>query len=64
MSKLFIKAVLGRTVFVPGSAAQVPSEGIEVEDSIFWQRRIDDGDVLLAKAPKSQPTGSPGKDNA
>lgn len=53
MGKLIlVKAVEGRTVFVPGSHTVVPEEGIEVEDSSYWLRRIDDGDVELVTKPK------------
>lgn len=63
MSNIFVKAVDGRVVFIPSSTTTVPAKGIDVEDSLFWQRRIDDGDVELS--PKSNRTAANAdKDNA
>lgn len=54
MSKLiFVKSVEGREVFIHGTTTIVPSDGIEVEDSSYWQRRLNDGDVELATKPKT-----------
>lgn len=62
MSNIFVKSVEGRVVYIPGSTTIVPVKGIDVEDSLFWQRRIDDGDVELAT--KSNRTANADKDNA
>jgi len=49
---IYVKAVEGRAVFIPNTHNLVPKEGIDVEDSSYWQRRVDDGDVELTTKPK------------
>ena len=34
----------------------IPAEGREVEPSLYWTRRLIDGDVVEAKPPAAAPT--------
>lgn len=38
----------------PDLKTHLPAEGRDVPDSLFWQRRISDGDVTIGKAPTSK----------
>lgn len=42
--------VAGRKVRNPATGQPIPAEGIQVEKSAFWTRRINDGDVTVAPA--------------
>jgi hypothetical protein len=42
----------------PDLKTHIPPEGREVPDSLFWQRRINDGDVTVGKAPTSKSSAS------
>ncbi len=57
-----VKAVKGRTVFIPGSLAVVSKAGDRVERNLFWQRRIDDGDVALVTTEQKPPSNDSNKD--
>lgn len=43
---MFVKPAAGRTVRDPVKGTFLPSEGAEVAESTFWNRRLRDGDVL------------------
>ncbi len=49
----------GRAVPDPEQGDLLPAKGREVTDSVWWRRRLDDGDVTLpsAKAPKQEKEG-------
>lgn len=47
MKRIFVKPARNMIVREPHNAAALPPEGREVEDSTYWQRRINDGDVFL-----------------
>ncbi len=53
---IFVKPGAGRVVHLPGTNIQVPDEGIEVEHSPYWLRRIDDGDVWVVSPAKAKST--------
>ena len=58
MTTIFIRPVEGRRVRLPESTEVVTAE-IAVEDSIYWQRRLADGDVTLV--PQGTTTNSNAK---
>lgn len=47
----FYKPAEGRVVAGPGFAKGVPAEGAWIPRSGFWQRRIDDNDLVKATPP-------------
>lgn len=47
MERIHIWPRAGRSVRMP-EGGHLPEEGLEVETSLFWQRRIADGDVVVA----------------
>lgn len=53
---MYIKPVQGRTVPDPSRGDALPSEGREVPDNQYWQRRLIDGDVEAATPPKPEKT--------
>lgn len=50
---MYLKPVEGRAVTDPDRGDLLPAEGREVEPTQYWQRRINDGDVV--EAPPRQP---------
>mgnify|MGYP004709137245 CR=1 FL=1 len=62
---MFVKPVAGRTVRDPVKGTFLPKEGAEVAESMFWNRRLRDGDVITvdtsAPAAKSS-TAAKGTD--
>lgn len=48
MDRIFIRPATGLVVRMP-EGGTLPAEGMEVEHSLFWRRRLADGDVVLAK---------------
>lgn len=48
LSKIFIKPALGQNL-TDEKGNLIPIDGIEVENSIYWQRRINDGDAVTQK---------------
>jgi len=47
--KLYIRPALGIKVRDPKSLKHIPDAGCEVEDSVFWQRRIQSGCVVIVE---------------
>lgn len=45
---MFFKPVEGRSVPDPKRGDLLPADGREVEFSSYWQRRLNDGDVVAA----------------
>lgn len=43
---MFVKPVVGRAVRDPVKGTFLPEEGAEVAESMFWNRRLRDGDVI------------------
>lgn len=48
---MFVKPNDGLSVRDPVKGIPLPKEGAEVPDNTFWQRRLRDNDVVLAKKP-------------
>lgn len=55
MQHIFVRPRDGLVLRMPEGFGTLPAEGMEVEDSLYWRRRIADGDVLLGPAPASKP---------
>lgn len=51
---MFVKPNPGRAVPDPARGDDLPPEGREVESSQYWQRRVNDGDVVEA-SPEEAP---------
>lgn len=50
LPQIFIKPCVGIKVLSPDHHNQdLPTEGALVEASIYWQRRLQDGDVFIAE---------------
>ncbi|TAL89284.1 MAG: DUF2635 domain-containing protein [Candidimonas sp.] len=52
---MYIKPAAGRVVRDPVLNDYVPPEGREVTPSIYWNRRVNDGDVVLSKSLPIKP---------
>ena len=50
---MFIKPVAGRSVRDPERGDTLPPEGRDVEPTQYWQRRVNDGDVVEASPESS-----------
>ncbi|MMZ47281.1 hypothetical protein D3C87_1974200 [compost metagenome] len=46
---MLVKPKDGLSVRCPVKGVPLPAEGAEVPDNTFWHRRLNDGDVVLAK---------------
>jgi len=59
MTKLFIKpTVEGSIVRNPDNGAKpLAAEGEEVNKCVYWQRRINDGSVVVSKKPPKSTKG-------
>jgi len=53
---MFVKPVAGRKVPDPVRGDLLPAEGREVEPQQYWDRRIDDGDVIEVAPVVDTPT--------
>lgn len=53
LTKITVKPADGRRVVDPQTRKPLPAEGAEVERSVYWLRRINDGDVTEVKASKA-----------
>lgn len=58
MIKVFLKPVTGRVVPYPERARNLAEDGEEVVINTYWQRRLNDGDVIKIKPAKAEPKGS------
>ncbi len=61
---MFVKPTEGRSVADPARGDTLPPEGREVEPTQYWQRRLNDGDVVEStpatpKAADAAPTSKP-----
>lgn len=61
---MFVKPTEGRSVSDPARGDTLPPEGREVEPTQYWQRRLNDGDVVEStpttqKAAGAAPTSKP-----
>lgn len=55
MKQIFVRPANGLLIRLPDGAGHLPAEGMEVEDSLYWQRRIADGDVTLGEPAQEFP---------
>lgn len=54
-----IKLTPGRAVRYPDNGMLLPEDAaVEVPDSIFWRRRLRDGDVRLVQEPTEKTKGA------
>lgn len=61
MSKVFLKPNEGIKVRDPHTGNYLPEDGAEVELNTYWQRRLNDGDIVEVKPEKK--TKSKDNDN-
>lgn len=54
-----VKPAPNRVVCDPMTGRLLPEAGAEVPDNQFWQRRIQDGDVVLVTTARPGPRGRP-----
>lgn len=47
MTQIFVRPRDGLVLRLPEGVGTLPAEGMAVERSLFWDRRIADGDVLV-----------------
>ncbi len=55
MRRIFIKPIDGRRPVFPSSRRPVPEKGIEVNTSIYWDRRAADGDLTISDPKPAKP---------
>jgi hypothetical protein len=52
---MFVKPAQGLTVRDPVTHKALPPEGMDVSNSTYWHRRLNDGDVeLVTEKPKKE----------
>lgn len=51
---MYVKPVEGRIVPDPERGDALPPEGRNVEPNQYWQRRVNDGDVVEAEPKKAK----------
>ena len=63
MTQIFVRPANGLLIRLPDGAGHLPAEGMEVENSLYWQRRLADGDVIAAAGEAaSGPASKPKKE--
>lgn len=55
---MFVKPADGLVIPDPDRRDALPAEGREVPASDFWLRRLRDGDVVMAEAPREAPAAT------
>lgn len=60
----FLKAAEGRTVRQEETGAPWPSEGAYADDTLYTRRRLADGDLVAAEAPKEAEPAKTAKPDA
>lgn len=55
---MFVKPKDGISVRDPVKGSPLPAEGAEVPDTIFWRRRLRDGDVSITEKPVTTPVAT------
>ena len=53
---IFVKSLKGHTVRNPLDNRMIDPEGLEVRDTLYIRRRIEDGDLIISKKPKIKKT--------
>ncbi len=49
---IYVKPKKGLIVPDPDRRDELPPEGREVQDSVYWRRRLNDGDVVFVEKKK------------
>lgn len=57
MIKVFLKPASGRVVPYPERGRNLREDGEEVAINTYWQRRLNDGDVIKTKPVKAETKG-------
>lgn len=52
--KVFLKPQSGMKIRMPETNGHLPDEGMELELTHYWRRRIKDGDVVKVQPPKDK----------
>ena len=55
---MFVKPEAGLHVPDPERGGFLPENGADVPQNQYWQRRLNDGDVVLSKAQKAESEGA------
>lgn len=50
---MYVKPAEGLLVRNPKTLTLLPVEGAEVQESSYWLKRIEQGDVIVCKPPKA-----------
>lgn len=53
MDRVQLRPAEGRRVRIPESGELLPAEGMEVEMTMYWQRRLADGDAEPVPAKRT-----------
>jgi hypothetical protein len=56
---MYVKAAPGMKIRDADLKDLLPDEGRDVPDTDYWQRRLRDGDVVLAEPPAAAPAEQP-----
>lgn len=54
MTSIFVIPKDGKRVIDNMTRRPLPESGIEVQDNPYWQRRLRDGDIVLADVPAAK----------
>lgn len=60
---MFVKPTEGRAVPDPQRGDILPADGREVEPNQYWQRRVNEGDVVEADPPTEKPASGKKKES-
>lgn len=55
---MFVKPAPGLKVRDPETRGLLPETGREVSQSLYWTRRVRDGDVIVSTPPAAQMSGT------
>ncbi len=55
MDRITIRPRAGLSVPMHDGTGYLPATGVEVERSLYWQRRLDDSDVEITSAAVAEP---------
>jgi hypothetical protein len=49
-----VKPAAGLKIRNPATGRHLPPEGLEVDDSVYWRRRLAEGDVVRVEVPPAR----------